>query len=61
MPTHLELADWDRRHFWHAFTQMAEYEPLIIQRASGCHLIDIHGQAYLDGVSSMWCVVRRWA
>ena len=34
-----ELARWDREHVWHPFTQMAEYEPLLIQRASGCTLI----------------------
>jgi adenosylmethionine-8-amino-7-oxononanoate aminotransferase len=50
-----ELRDWDRRHLWHAFTQMAEYEPLIIERAEGCWLVDIDGRRYLDGVSSLWC------
>ncbi|RIK72731.1 MAG: adenosylmethionine--8-amino-7-oxononanoate transaminase, partial [Planctomycetota bacterium] len=44
-----------RRHFWHAFTQMAEYEPLVIERAEGCWLVDVHGRRYLDGVSSLWC------
>ena len=28
-PTPDQLRDWDRRLVWHAFTQMAEYEPLI--------------------------------
>jgi len=55
MPTPEELTDWDRRHFWHAFTQMAEYEPLVIERAEGCWLVDVHGRRYLDGVSSLWC------
>ncbi|TWU27332.1 adenosylmethionine--8-amino-7-oxononanoate transaminase [Bythopirellula polymerisocia] len=49
------LAQWDRDHYWHAFTQMAEYEPLIIDSASGVWLYDIHGNRYLDGISSMWC------
>jgi adenosylmethionine-8-amino-7-oxononanoate transaminase len=53
--TPAELTDWDRRHFWHAFTQMAEYEPLVIERADGCWLVDVHGRRYLDGVSSLWC------
>ncbi len=57
-PTRAELLDWDRRHYWHAFTQMAEYEPLIIARAEGCRLIDLDGREYLDGVSSMWCNVH---
>jgi adenosylmethionine-8-amino-7-oxononanoate aminotransferase len=53
-----ELRDWDRRHHWHAFTQMAEYEPLIIERAEGCRIFDIDGRSYLDGASSMWCNVH---
>jgi len=57
-PTRAELVDWDRRHYWHAFTQMAEYEPLIIARAEGCRLIDVDGREYLDGAASMWCNVH---
>jgi adenosylmethionine---8-amino-7-oxononanoate aminotransferase len=53
-----ELGRWDRELVWHAFTQMAEYEPLIIERAEGCTLYDIEGNSYLDGVSSMWCNVH---
>jgi adenosylmethionine-8-amino-7-oxononanoate transaminase len=55
MPTPNELTAADRSHFWHAFTQMAEYEPLVIERAEGCWLVDVHGRRYLDGVSSLWC------
>jgi len=50
-----ELAAWDHHHYWHAFTQMAEYTSLVIERAEGCWLIDTAGNRYLDGVSSMWC------
>lgn len=57
-PTTNELRDWDRRHHWHAFTQMADYEPLVITRANGCRLTDIDGREYLDGASSMWCNVH---
>jgi len=57
-PTREELLNWDRRHVWHPFTQMAEYEPLVIERADGCTLVDIDGNRYLDGVSSMWCNVH---
>ena len=57
-PTRDDLRAWDRGHYWHAFTQMAEYEPLIIERAQGCRLIDIDGREYLDGASSMWCNVH---
>ncbi len=37
---------------------MAEYEPLVIERAEGCTLIDIDGRRYLDGVSSLWCNIH---
>lgn len=50
-----DLLRWDREHFWHPFTQMAEYEPVVFARAEGCTLYDLEGRAYLDGVSSLWC------
>jgi adenosylmethionine---8-amino-7-oxononanoate aminotransferase len=53
-----ELNRWDKSHVWHPFTQMAEYEPLIIQRAQGCTLIDIEGREFIDGVSSLWCNIH---
>src|SRR5262245_35229596 len=53
-----DLRRWDKAHVWHAFTQMAEYEPLLIQSAHGCTLVDIAGREYLDGVSSLWCNVH---
>jgi adenosylmethionine-8-amino-7-oxononanoate aminotransferase len=57
-PTIEELKIWDRQIVWHPFTQMAEYEPLILERAEGCVLYDIDGRQYLDGVSSLWCNVH---
>lgn len=56
-----ELADIDKRVLWHPFTQQqgwCEEEPLIIERAEGCTLYDTDGNAYLDGVSSLWCNVH---
>jgi len=53
-----DLQHWDRTHVWHAFTQMAEHEPFIIERAEGCELIDLDGRRYLDGVSSLWCNIH---
>jgi len=50
-----QLEQWDREIVWHAFTQMSEYRPLLIERAEGCELIDAAGRRYLDGVSSLWC------
>jgi adenosylmethionine-8-amino-7-oxononanoate aminotransferase len=52
-----ELAELDRHHLWHPFTQMEEWfreEPLIIERGQGSYLIDVEGNRYLDGVSSLW-------
>jgi len=57
-PTTDQLKDWDRRLVWHAFTQMAEYEPLILVRGEGCRLIDIEGHEYLDATSSLWCNIH---
>ncbi len=53
-----ELRQWDREIVWHAFTQMAEYEPLIFERAEGCTLTDVEGRQYLDACASVWCNVH---
>jgi adenosylmethionine-8-amino-7-oxononanoate aminotransferase len=56
-----QLEQWDRDHVWHPFTPMLQYAaepPLIIARADGCFLYDLDGNAYLDGVSSLWCNVH---
>ncbi|MHB8657893.1 MAG: adenosylmethionine--8-amino-7-oxononanoate transaminase [Solirubrobacteraceae bacterium] len=57
-----ELIDADRRHLWHPFTQQRSWEadgpPLIVERAEGVHLFDTDGNAYIDGVSSLWCNVH---
>jgi adenosylmethionine-8-amino-7-oxononanoate aminotransferase len=52
------LASFDRHHVWHAFTQMQEYEPLLIERGEGCWLVDTECNRYLDGSASMWCNVH---
>jgi adenosylmethionine-8-amino-7-oxononanoate aminotransferase len=55
-----DLERWDRDHLWHPFTPMLDHvggRPLIIERAQGCFLYDLDGNAYLDGVSSLWCNV----
>jgi adenosylmethionine-8-amino-7-oxononanoate aminotransferase len=53
-----DLAAWDREHVWHAFTQMAEYESLLIERGAGATIVDVDGNEYLDAVSSLWCNVH---
>ena len=57
----VQLAAWDQTYLWHPFTQMQDWlssEPLIIARGEGNYLIDIDGNRYLDGVSSLWCNVH---
>jgi adenosylmethionine---8-amino-7-oxononanoate aminotransferase len=57
-----ELLASDRRHLWHPFTQQhgwGEEEPvLLIDHADGTNLYDTFGNAYIDGVSSLWCNVH---
>ena len=50
-----ELEALDRACLWHPFTQMAEYQPLVIVAGEGNYLIDAEGRRYLDGVASLWC------
>lgn len=56
-----ELVRCDKEYLWHPFTQMFEYEredPLIIAEGKGSYLIDVQGNAYLDGISSLWVTVH---
>lgn len=51
----------DTRFVWHPFTQQQEWEAepqLIIDHAEGCYLVDVEGNRYLDGVSSLWVNVH---
>lgn len=59
--SYADLKAWDHTYLWHPFTQMQDWlaeEPLIIERGEGNYLIDMYGNAYLDGVSSLWCNVH---
>jgi len=56
-----QLRAWDKRHVWHPFTQMQDWEheePIVITRGEGCWLIDSDGKRYLDGVAAMWTNVH---
>jgi adenosylmethionine---8-amino-7-oxononanoate aminotransferase len=56
-----DAARLDHDHLWHPFTQQRDWvdeEPLMIEAAEGCELIDSRGRRYLDGVSSLWCNVH---
>jgi adenosylmethionine---8-amino-7-oxononanoate aminotransferase len=56
-----ELRAADRAVLWHPFTQMQGWQDEdapIIERAQGTTLWDTDGNAYIDGVSSLWCNVH---
>ncbi len=50
-----ELHALDQAHYWHSFTQMAEYESAIIARGEGVWIEDVEGRRYIDAASSLWC------
>lgn len=56
-----QLEQWDKEYVWHPFTQMKQYrreKPLIIERGEGHYLVDVEGNKYLDGYSSLWVNVH---
>jgi adenosylmethionine-8-amino-7-oxononanoate aminotransferase len=53
------LADADKTHVWHPFTQMRDWcapghDPLVLVEGRGSTLIDAQGREFLDGNSSIW-------
>ncbi|WP_028399569.1 adenosylmethionine--8-amino-7-oxononanoate transaminase [Ectobacillus panaciterrae] len=59
--TYEELSQKNKEYVWHPFTQMKDYledDPLIIERGEGRKLYDMQGNAYWDGVSSIWLNVH---
>lgn len=60
-PEYTRLVQWDKNYVWHPFTQMQMWnatDPLIIERGEGSYLIDVLGNRYLDGTSSLWVTVH---
>lgn len=62
-PITRRLKSIDKKHLWHPFTQMKDWQaddeqPLVIDRAQGIYLIDSEGKVYIDGVSSLWVNVH---
>jgi adenosylmethionine-8-amino-7-oxononanoate aminotransferase len=52
-----DIEKLDRKFVWHPFTQMSDWESernILIERGEGVYLYDIHGNGYIDGVSSLW-------
>lgn len=61
MSEYKRLKELDFEHLWHPFTPSEVWfseDPVIIEKAEGVELIDVHGRRYLDGVSSLWCNVH---
>lgn len=59
--SYTQLKAWDHTYLWHPFTQMQDWlaeDPVLIARGEGNYLIDVQGNKYLDGVSSLWCNVH---
>jgi adenosylmethionine---8-amino-7-oxononanoate aminotransferase len=55
------IRDWDAAHVWHPFTAMSTWlddDPLVIESAEGCWLVDSDGNRYLDGNASLWVNVH---
>ena len=58
-----QLRELDRRYVWHPFTQHALWnrtDPIVIEGGDGDFLIDTEGKRYIDGTSSIWCVVHGY-
>src|SRR4051794_7055861 len=58
------LVALDRTAVWHPFTQQQGWQeelPIVVERAQGTTLYDTDGNAYIDGVSSLWCTVHGHA
>lgn len=55
------IDELDKRHSWHAYTQMQEYlqiPQMHITHGKGCWLYDIEGKRYLDANASIWTNVH---
>ncbi len=54
------LQELAKRHLWMHFARLGAFqagaEVPIIARAEGCHVYDVHGKRYLDGLSALFCV-----
>lgn len=54
----MTLEERDLKYIWHPCSQMKDYEelpPIVIDHGKGVHLYDVHGNEYIDVVSSWWC------
>ncbi len=54
----------DLAHHLHSYTHLPTLErdgPLVLERGDGIYVHDIHGQAYIEGVSGLWNVVAGFS
>jgi L-2,4-diaminobutyrate transaminase len=61
MLTNDQLAQWDRDHFFHPSTHLAEFArgnapQRIMSTASGCYITDRDGRRLLDAFAGLYCV-----
>jgi adenosylmethionine---8-amino-7-oxononanoate aminotransferase len=57
-----DVADADRRHVWHPYTQHgAVTAPIVVKRARGAYLYDENGRAIFDAISSWWVTLHGHA
>ena len=57
-PPLTRAADLDRRLHLHPYTQLRQLEregPLVIVRGDGVHVVDEHGNRYIEGMAGLWC------
>lgn len=56
-----DLIATEKRHIWHPFTQMQDWEaddPLFIESGQGVKVRDLQGNEYYDANSSLWLTVH---
>lgn len=54
-----ELFRMDQDHVLHPFQHFASFKKegsLVLVEGEGCHVTDVHGKRYFDGIGGMWCV-----
>ncbi|MEL6208193.1 MAG: aminotransferase class III-fold pyridoxal phosphate-dependent enzyme, partial [Pseudomonadota bacterium] len=61
MLTNDQLAQWDREHFFHPSTHLAQHArgdtpSRIITGAEGAHIVDRDGTRFLDAFAGLYCV-----
>ncbi|UTW05892.1 aminotransferase class III-fold pyridoxal phosphate-dependent enzyme [Pseudomonas benzenivorans] len=53
------IRDNNTKYQWHSHTQPGrdkDWRPIVIARGDGCHVEDIDGNRYVDGLAGLWCV-----